>query len=673
MNRELKSLLVLMIWNIFTDISVLATGNPVNGSADQSSQYNNCSADKALDGVKIFSIPDEHLPTCTCSVTGVKSFPRWWEMDFGSMHLVGLIIVTGRSDVNEQSTNLTAFISNNTKETNKSTQVNLLDETTIGLHVRLDPPRIAQYINIKKEDTIDVMTICEVEVFETNCTMGYFGDKCLRRCHCQSPCDVLTGNCNECEPGWYPPTCETACSQGYYGQNCSKECSHNCEDNNCNSQNGSCVQGCTPGYDYTMSTNCSVATGTPVNGSADQSSQYKNCSADKALDGVKIFSIPDEHLPTCTCSVTGVKSFPRWWEMDFGSMHLVGLIIVTGRSDVNVQSTNLTTFISNNTMETNNGTQVNSPDETTVGLHVRLDPPRIAQYINIKKEDTNDVMTICEIEVFETNCTMGYFGDKCLRRCHCQSQCDVLTGNCNECEPGWYPPTCETDCPTGSYGEKCSSNCSQHCIAEDCNHVNGICNLGCKPGYDFLIDHKCTTPCSQGYYGQDCSKECSHNCVDNNCNSQNGSCVHGCKPGYDYTMSTNCLVACEDGNYGTNCIMTCGVCFPNTICDKASGICPNGCMIGFKGTTCSEHEKGERRFTASEVAGVAGGSVGSCLLFLGLVFASVLGYRRYKSASSKTDSTNVISDVENTNTGRAYEGPYEMSLKNNDEHIYQKI
>ncbi|WAQ98770.1 SREC-like protein [Mya arenaria] len=207
-------------------------------------------------------------------------------------------------------------------------------------------------------------------------------------------------------------------------------------------------------------------------------------------------------------------------------------------------------------METNNGTQVNSPDETTVGLHVRLDPPRIAQYINIKKEDTNDVMTICEIE----------------------SQCDVLTGNCNECEPGWYPPTCET-------------------------------------------------ACSQGYYGQDCSKECSHNCVDNNCNSQNGSCVHGCKPGYDYTMSTNCLV----------------------------------------------DEKGERRFTASEVAGVAGGSVGSCLLFLGLVFASVLGYRRYKSASSKTDSTNVISDVENTNTGRAYEGPYEMSLKNNDEHIYQKI
>ncbi|XP_052793488.1 uncharacterized protein LOC128227219 [Mya arenaria] len=123
--------------------------------------------------------------------------------------------------------------------------------------------------------------------------------------------------------------------------------------------------------------------------------------------------------------------------------------------------------------------------------------------------------------------------------------------------------------------------------------------------------------CSQDYYGQNCSKECSHTCKNNNCNSQNGSYVHGCKPGYDYTMSTNCSVG----------------------------------------------EKEERRFTASEVAGMAGGSVGGCLLLVGLAHVSVLVYRRYKSASTKRDSTYVISDVENTSTKGAYEGPYEMLLK----------
>ncbi|WAQ98702.1 PTPRE-like protein [Mya arenaria] len=51
----------------------------------------------------------------------------------------------------------------------------------------------------------------------------------------------------------------TDCSKGNYGQNCSKECSHNCENDYCNPQNGSCVHGCKPGYDYTMNTNCSDA------------------------------------------------------------------------------------------------------------------------------------------------------------------------------------------------------------------------------------------------------------------------------------------------------------------------------------------------------------------------------------------------------------------------------
>ncbi|WAQ98701.1 hypothetical protein MAR_023074, partial [Mya arenaria] len=139
MNRENNSLLVLLIVNIFTDFSVLATGIQLNGSAIQSSQYYNCSADKALNGEKIMY--NETLPTCTCSVTQLKQFPRWWEMDFGSRHLIGSINVTGRSGEGGslQSTNLTAFLSNNTMETNKSTVVYSSMEKTVGLYVTLEP------------------------------------------------------------------------------------------------------------------------------------------------------------------------------------------------------------------------------------------------------------------------------------------------------------------------------------------------------------------------------------------------------------------------------------------------------------------------------------------------------------------------------------------------------
>ncbi|WAQ98743.1 hypothetical protein MAR_023116, partial [Mya arenaria] len=93
MDRELNSLFVLLILNILTNAAFLATENPVNGSANQSTTYNACSAEKAFDGEKKFN---ESQPSCTCSVTNNTS-PRWWEMDLGSKYLIGSIVVTGRT------------------------------------------------------------------------------------------------------------------------------------------------------------------------------------------------------------------------------------------------------------------------------------------------------------------------------------------------------------------------------------------------------------------------------------------------------------------------------------------------------------------------------------------------------------------------------------------------
>ncbi|XP_052793498.1 uncharacterized protein LOC128227230 isoform X2 [Mya arenaria] len=322
-----------------------------------------------------------------------------------------------------------------------------------------------------------------------------------------------------------------------------------------------------------------LATGNQVKGSANQSSQYRTCSAEKAFDGETIFH---ESESRCTCSATAVRQIPRWWEMNFGSKHLIGSIKVIGRDGFGrEQSQSLAAYISNDTMETNSGTVVHLPDSNTIGLIVQFNhAPRVAQYINIKKDGANDVMTICEVEVFGATCHSGFYDD-CKQVCgNCkQPPCNKIDGYCTGgCAEGFAGDKCDQECPTGRYGDYCSRNCSQHCIAEECHRVNGMCNHGCKPGYNFQIDPKCET-----------------------------------------------------------------------------------------------HYKEERMFTVYEVAGVAGVSVAGCLLLLGLVFACILGYRRYKSASKERDTTNVIPDIDYVNTGRAYEGPNEVQLQNSDEHIYQTI
>ncbi|XP_052793497.1 protein draper-like isoform X1 [Mya arenaria] len=364
-----------------------------------------------------------------------------------------------------------------------------------------------------------------------------------------------------------------------------------------------------------------LATGNQVKGSANQSSQYRTCSAEKAFDGETIFH---ESESRCTCSATAVRQIPRWWEMNFGSKHLIGSIKVIGRDGFGrEQSQSLAAYISNDTMETNSGTVVHLPDSNTIGLIVQFNhAPRVAQYINIKKDGANDVMTICEVEVFGAKCPSGYFGDMCVRRCHCKNQCEVISGHCTECEPGWKPPTCETACHSGFYDD-CKQVCG-NCKQPPCNKIDGYCTGGCAEGF---AGDKCDQECPTGRYGDYCSRNCSQHCIAEECHRVNGMCNHGCKPGYNFQIDPK----------------------------------------------CETHYKEERMFTVYEVAGVAGVSVAGCLLLLGLVFACILGYRRYKSASKERDTTNVIPDIDYVNTGRAYEGPNEVQLQNSDEHIYQTI
>lgn len=38
-----------------------------------------------------------------------------------------------------------------------------------------------------------------------------------------------------------------------------------------------------------------------------------------------------------------------------------------------------------------------------------------------------------------------------------------------------------SDCPRGYFGMECAGKCSDKC--HGCNHINGLCDSGCKPGW----------------------------------------------------------------------------------------------------------------------------------------------------------------------------------------------
>lgn len=42
-------------------------------------------------------------------------------------------------------------------------------------------------------------------------------------------------------------------------------------------------------------------------------------------------------------------------------------------------------------------------------------------------------------------------------------------------------------CPNGYFGQDCTERCKDTCTG--CNHVNGLCDSGCQPGW---TGHNCT-------------------------------------------------------------------------------------------------------------------------------------------------------------------------------------
>ncbi|XP_059168901.1 receptor-type tyrosine-protein phosphatase alpha-like [Physella acuta] len=82
------------------------------------------------------------------------------------------------------------------------------------------------------------------------CDKTHYGPKCQDVCdYCSGGiCDNVNGTCDKCDPGRYGERC-TPCRNQTYGIDCRDKCSENCAGaGDCLGYNGTCVDGCQPGY-----------------------------------------------------------------------------------------------------------------------------------------------------------------------------------------------------------------------------------------------------------------------------------------------------------------------------------------------------------------------------------------------------------------------------------------
>lgn len=190
---------------------------------------------------------------------------------------------------------------------------------------------------------------------------------------------------------------------------------------------------------------------------------------------------------------------------------------------------------------------------------------------------------LCEVEVYGCS-RQGFYGDNCTLRCpsNCrETQCNLITGHCTSCVPGYYGFSCNRVCDYKAYGQDCSLRCGNCSNGETCQHVNGSCLHGCDAG---VSGEQCNDECLPGFFGKDCLNKCSENCMNSaSCDRFTGHCNGGCKPGW---TGNKCDQMCAKNFYGPRCALICGSCRNKETCHNIDGTCPHGCDDGVYGEKC---------------------------------------------------------------------------------------
>ena len=213
----------------------------------------------------------------------------------------------------------------------------------------------------------------------------------------------------------------------------------------------------------------------------------------------------------------------------------------------------------------------------------------VGRYVTIRNPDMSMVeMVFCEVQVqgYQFHSCGFYDGDYrygpgCTQNCHCDRQCDAITGDCDsDCTSGWRKVNgaCALTCTSGFWGVNCESNC--HCASHNrvCEGVDGACDADCDSGYSGF---NCQTECDNRHWGSNCVHEC--HC---DCDRITGECDGLCDAGY---YDNRCQHECRDGTWGIGNESRCpNNCYCTVTCDKADGRCDGPCVAGRHGYSCEQ-------------------------------------------------------------------------------------
>ena len=297
-----------------------------------------------------------------------------------------------------------------------------------------------------------------------------------------------------------------------------------CEpDVQCDDETGACPGGrCGKSASfYWYSTACQAGNVALVRGTADQTGDGDH-EADRCIAG----NINNDITQGSCCNPRRADG-ELSWTVDLGGMFAIDYVTIYHTADDVYWDTMrpVEVYVSADRTPT---------DEELCGLHsgsissyTYVDCSyKIGRYVTIRQPDvTIEEMMFCEV------CVKGYeyyscgfydgdyrWGRACIPNCHCEHQCDVITGVCDgDCTAGWkknFLSVCSRSCSPGSWGVNCEPDCQQGC-ENSCDVITGACD----------------GDCNSGFWGADC-----HPCrcldVSEECNLATGHCESGCDDRY---------------------------------------------------------------------------------------------------------------------------------------------
>ncbi|KAH3875371.1 hypothetical protein DPMN_038634 [Dreissena polymorpha] len=377
------------------------------------------------------------------------------------------------------------------------------------------------------------------------CQPNYHGSKCQRLCNVANcitctynePSDNLT--CAVCVAGRYGPYC-ISCNS-----NCLRDTGDICI------HNGTCLDGCRPGY---RGDKCDV--------SCEATLGLSNCAVCDRYQFACTVCKPGFHGSQCQlpCGVNCVAvGGARYCNISDGTCR-DGCMPTYYRHDCSGSCPNCGYDVCHRTT----GTCLNAIcDSGFYGETCNQSCP-----VNCGSDPNGNAYCNFTSGDCTYGCRDGYYGAKCTLGCSqfCKRSpantekgplCNQATGNCvYACEPGSYTPTCR---------EVCRSKC----VDNTCDINSGTC-AECDKGANAGV--LCPTgTCSVGKFGTFCNEDCpgGAQCWNRTCNRYTSTCI-----------------GCVVGRWGDICNRTCPNCV-NGLCEQSTGFCQLGCVNGYYGDNCN--------------------------------------------------------------------------------------